>query len=270
MTDQPKVEFPAKIFAAILQVKKHLAAEGVAKAQKNQQQGYAFRGIDDIMNAMAAPLVNAGIIVVPRVNFRTQTVDVVKSSSGKDQRITSVALDTDFLFIADDGSSVTARIQSEASDYADKATNKAISFGMKYAFISVFNIPVVGADDGDFESPGNDAERPAVAGKQQDVATAPQKKAAKGKAAASKANGAAAPVDPKHPVIVRLKKLDQAVGDKLATLLQKAYNVDSVTKIPEAKHAEAIARVDGYLSKQMQAKPAASKAAADTADDIPE
>jgi hypothetical protein len=249
----------AHIFQAILQVKHQLAIKGVGKNQKNSQQGYSFRGIDDIMNAMAAPLVKASIIVVPRIQSREQTVFTTE----KGQRLTSVSLDTEFLFVsAVDGSSINARIQSEASDYADKATNKAISFGLKYAFISVFNIPVVGADDGDFESPGNEVNNEPVASAPRTVA---KKKQTTSKPAASKA----AEKQEVHPLVAKLNTIAEvATADHVAALIKKAYGVSTVVDVPAAKVDEALSRINRYLDTQ--GKVTKTAAQAETADDIPE
>jgi hypothetical protein len=37
-----------KVYHAINQVQRALASEGISKSRKNQQQGYSFRGIDDL------------------------------------------------------------------------------------------------------------------------------------------------------------------------------------------------------------------------------
>ena len=264
MTDQTTPPPVGKIFGAILAVKRHLAETGVGKNQKNAQQGYSFRGIDDIMNAMAAPLVNAGITVVPNVLSRTQDIFVTDSK----KRVTSVSLDTEFRFVADDGSYLTARIQSEASDYADKATNKAISFALKYAFISVFNIPVVGADDGDFESPGNDAAE-SVAAAPQTVAAKPQAAAKTTKAKATKAAPAEKVAVEQNAITKLLLTIDPATASRVAALIRKAYNVGTVNDVPADKIKEATGRIELYLKNAASAS-AAPKAAADTANDIPE
>lgn len=252
----------AHIFQAILQVKHQLAIEGVGKNQKNSQQGYSFRGIDDIMNAMAAPLVKASIIVVPRIQSREQTVFTTE----KGQRLTSVSLDTEFLFVsAVDGSSINARIQSEASDYADKATNKAISFGLKYAFISVFNIPVVGADDGDFESPGNEV----VDQSDGPVASAPRTVAKKKQTTSKPAASKAAEKQEVHPLVAKLNTIAEvATADHVAALIKKAYGVSTVVDVPAAKVDEALSRINRYLDTQ--GKVTKTAAQAETADDIPE
>jgi ERF superfamily len=256
MTEQTTPAPVGKIFQAILAVKRHLASEGVGKNQKNAQQGYSFRGIDDIMNAMAAPLVNAGITVVPNVLSRTQDVFITDSK----KRVTSVALDTEFRFVADDGSYMTARIQSEASDYADKATNKAISFGLKYAFISVFNIPVVGADDGDFESPGNEV----VDQSDGPVASAPRAVAKKKQAPKKTAEKPEV-----HPLVAKLSSITNTeVADHVAGLVKKAYGVSTVVDVPGAKVDEALSRIQRYLETQGKVTKAAAQP--ETADDIPE
>ena len=50
------------VYGAIAAVQAALAKHGIAKARKNAQQGYAFRGIDDVYCAIA-PLL-AGVVCV--------------------------------------------------------------------------------------------------------------------------------------------------------------------------------------------------------------
>ena len=46
--------------------------EPIAKGRRNQQQGFNFRGIDEIMNELQPVLKNHGLFVVPKV------VDVIR------------------------------------------------------------------------------------------------------------------------------------------------------------------------------------------------
>lgn len=242
------------VLQAIQEVKTALAHSGVGKDRENSEQRFNFRGIDDILNALAAPMSNAGLIVFPHVEDRKETLQ----DRGNNKFTTRVSLNVVFNFVSSvDGSSITARIQSEANDYSDKATNKAISFAMKYAYISVFNIPVVGADDGDFQSPGNEASS--------DEPSAPVAQKAPPKTRVKKPAPVAQTAD-NNPLIQLLTSIDNTIADKLAGVMQKAYGVKSVTDIPVGKVQEAFTRAEQWLEK----KTHRSAVQPTTSDDIPE
>ena len=56
-----------KVYQAIAAVMSDLAKEGISKDRKNAQQGYNFRGIDDMYNALSGPLSRNGLVIIPRV-----------------------------------------------------------------------------------------------------------------------------------------------------------------------------------------------------------
>ena len=56
-----------KVYLAIAKVAAKLAQEGISKARKNVQQGYAFRGIDDVYNALAPFLSSENLCILPNV-----------------------------------------------------------------------------------------------------------------------------------------------------------------------------------------------------------
>lgn len=134
------------VYAAISQVTAAMASEGLSKSRKNDQQGYRFRGIDDVYNALARQLAEAKLCILPRVLARTVTERPTKSGGVS----TYVVLDVEFdLVSAVDGSKHTIRTMGEAMDTADKATNKAMSAAMKYACLMAFQIPTEGDNDAD-------------------------------------------------------------------------------------------------------------------------
>ena len=61
------------VYAAIAAVMEDVGQEGIAKGRRNQQQGYSFRGIDDVYNALAPLLARHHLIIVPRVLTREKT-----------------------------------------------------------------------------------------------------------------------------------------------------------------------------------------------------
>ena len=62
-------------------------------------------------------------------------------------------LKINFGFYAEDGSHVDAVVIGEAMDTGDKASNKALSIGLKYAMLQVFCIPTEDEKDPDAVSP---------------------------------------------------------------------------------------------------------------------
>jgi hypothetical protein len=135
-----------KVYAALLRVMSLVAKEGIAKARSNQQQGFMFRGIDDVYNALASPLCEAGLLILPRVLERTCEARETKNGG----ILYSVVVEMEFSFVcAADGSRHIVRMFGEAMDSGDKATNKAMSAAFKYACMQAFCIPTEGENDAD-------------------------------------------------------------------------------------------------------------------------
>jgi hypothetical protein len=139
-----------EVYQAICKVAKELSRDGIAKGHKNQQQGYGFRGIDDVMNALSALLAGAELIILPRMRTRRQE----ERRTAADKPLFYVTVKADFDFVsARDGSIHTVTMFGEAMDSADKATNKAMSAAYKYACLQVFCIPTEGMADADQTTP---------------------------------------------------------------------------------------------------------------------
>jgi hypothetical protein len=138
------------VYAKIAAVSAELAQVGISKGRKNQQQGYTFRGIDDVLNALAPMLANHGLVILPRCLSRDQSERESKNGG----TLFSVTVHAAFDFVAAvDGSSHTVQTYGEAMDSADKATNKAMSAAYKYAAFLAFCIPTEGDNDADAHTP---------------------------------------------------------------------------------------------------------------------
>lgn len=135
-----------KVYKAINQVADVMSKKGISKDNKNQQQGYKFRGIDDVYNALAPALVSAGLVILPRCLERE--VSERTTSKGGVLFYTTLKVDFDFVSV-DDGSKHTITTYGEAMDSADKSTNKAMSAAYKYACFQAFCIPTDGDNDAD-------------------------------------------------------------------------------------------------------------------------
>ena len=137
---------PPKVYAAIAKVMGEVGKAGISKDRNNEQQGYKFRGIDDVYNALSGFLSGAGLCILPRVLKR----EVTERTTQKGGVIFYVVLDVEFdIVCAEDGSRHTVSVVGEAMDSGDKATNKAMSAAYKYACMEVFCIPTEGDNDAD-------------------------------------------------------------------------------------------------------------------------
>lgn len=140
---------PATVYQAISHVMASMSKEGISKDRKNREQGFSFRGIDDVMNALSARMSEAGLMILPRVRQRV----VTERTTARGTIMFSVACEVDFDFVSTDGSIHTVRTWGEAQDVGDKATNKAMSAALKYACLQAFMIPTEGDHDADASTP---------------------------------------------------------------------------------------------------------------------
>jgi ERF superfamily len=143
---QIQAEAPGKVYQAIAAVTAEMAKEGIAKGRRNQQQGYSFRGIDDVYNALSPVLAKHRLCILPRVTERV--VQERETQRGGVLFYVTVKVEFDFVS-AEDGSTHTVSTFGEAMDSADKATNKAMSAAYKYAAFQTFCIPTEGDNDAD-------------------------------------------------------------------------------------------------------------------------
>jgi len=129
-----------EIYAAMAKAMAQVGSVG--KTRKNAQQGYQFRGIDDVMAHVQPVLAECGIVPVPEVLEREREVVTTKSGG----TMASVRLLVKHTFYAKDGSSVAAITLGEAMDSGDKASNKAMSAALKYALTEALLIPTYEVD----------------------------------------------------------------------------------------------------------------------------
>ena len=135
-----------KIYQAICDVMADIGAVG--KNDVNKTQGFKYRGIDSVMNAINPAMVKHKVFCAPEI--LEQTREERKSTAGK-TLIYSICR-IRFRFYATDGSFVDAITIGEGMDSGDKATNKAMAIAFKYACFQVFCIPTEEIDDPDSES----------------------------------------------------------------------------------------------------------------------
>lgn len=141
------MENAGKIYKQICSVMQEINAIG--KDRRNQTQNFQYRGIDDVMNELHSVLAKCGVFVVPQVLDEARSTG--KTKSGGDMFYTRLKIK--FTFYAEDGSYIESVVIGEAMDTGDKASNKALSVGLKYALLQVFCIPTEDEKDPDAQSP---------------------------------------------------------------------------------------------------------------------
>jgi ERF superfamily len=134
------------VYKAINAVQAALSKIGIAKDQKNIQQGYHYRGVDSIYAAISPLLAQFHLVILPRVIARDQ----VERTTAKGSALFYTTLTVEFDFVsADDGSKHTVTVIGEAMDSGDKSSNKSMSAAYKYACLQAFCIPTEGDNDAD-------------------------------------------------------------------------------------------------------------------------
>jgi len=135
-----------KVYEKIAAITADLSKIGISKDSKNAQQGYAFRGIDQVYGALSPLLAKHGLCILPRVTDRQ--VAERQNRNGGTLFYTTLTVEFDFV-ASEDGSKHTIVTIGEAMDSGDKSSNKAMSAAYKYAAFMTFCVPTEGDNDAD-------------------------------------------------------------------------------------------------------------------------
>lgn len=133
-----------KIYETIINVMEEIGAIG---KDKRSQQGFNYRGIDDVMNALNPAFIKHKLFVVPEVLDQKREDRTTAKGSGLIYSVCRIK----YTFYAADGSHVEVVMVGEAMDSGDKATNKAMAIAFKYACFQLFCIPTEEMVDPDSE-----------------------------------------------------------------------------------------------------------------------
>ena len=128
MTEKPM------IYETINNVMSEIGAIG---KDKRSNQGFNYRGVDDVMNALNPAFIRHKLFLVPEVLEQIREERTTKNGAGLIYSICKMK----YTFYAVDGSHVEAVVIGEGMDSGDKATNKAMAIAFKYACFQLFCIP---------------------------------------------------------------------------------------------------------------------------------
>ena len=150
MNDDERKELPTagtSVHACMAKARALLPAIG--KNHKNANQGWKYRGIDDVQNVLGAALSEAGLVLYPEYEL----INSIPNESGKGF---TVFLRATYEFVSvHDGSICAVTFVGQGTDPGDKAVGKAKAVCFKYMAFQTFQIPVAAGvlDDNDSESP---------------------------------------------------------------------------------------------------------------------
>jgi len=111
--------------------------QSVAKTGRNTEQGYNFRGVDAVVNAVGPALRKHGVVVLPMLE--TAAYRDVTTSRGKPSRECTVQVR--YQFFGPNGDHVDAVVPGESMDFGDKGAAKAMSVAYRIALLQVLCIP---------------------------------------------------------------------------------------------------------------------------------
>ena len=110
----------------------------IAKKDKNTSQGFNFRGIDSVVNAVSPALQKHGVIVVPTVEeYEYSTVEIGRNRTAMGH----VKVKVTYTFIGANSDAIKATVVGEAMDSGDKATAKAMSVAFRTALLQTLSLP---------------------------------------------------------------------------------------------------------------------------------
>jgi len=149
MTDKADLTQSATgdIYKRIVAIMREIPAIG--KDRKNTQQGYQFRGIDDVYNLVHPIMAKHGVFMICEILSDTSSERPAKSGGILITRSARIR----YHFVAEDGSSIATEVIGEGMDSGDKAANKALSIGQKYAVLQTFMIPTDDPKDPENDNP---------------------------------------------------------------------------------------------------------------------
>lgn len=134
MTEHPTV------VVALCRVMEDVRA--VRKGDRNRDQGYNFRGVDAVVNAVGPALRKHGVLVVPvleEANYRDVT-----TSRGKPSRECTVKVR--YRFYGPAGDFIEAVTPGESMDFGDKGAPKAMSVAFRIALLQALALPTDESD----------------------------------------------------------------------------------------------------------------------------
>lgn len=113
------------------------AVQAIEKNQQNEQQGFAFRGIDDVVNEVGPVLREHGVIVIPRA----LAIESERYPTRNGGMMRNATVTMEYTVIGPRGDQLTGSAFGEAADAGDKAVSKAQSVAYRTFLLQGLTIP---------------------------------------------------------------------------------------------------------------------------------
>jgi len=116
--------------------------QGIRKGERNKQQGFSFRGIDTVMNAVGPVLRKHRVAVVPTPEDIILTTYVTSSGTTMHSAVVKMR----YTIHGPAGDTIEGGAYGEAADAGDKAVSKAESVAYRVFLLQGLTIPTDEAD----------------------------------------------------------------------------------------------------------------------------
>lgn len=111
--------------------------QGIRKGERNPQQGFNFRGIDAVLNAVGPALRTHGVIITPEaVSMETERYQTAKGG-----QMQGVIVHMRYTVHGPDGDSFSGSTYGQAADAGDKAVSKAESVAYRTFLLQALTVP---------------------------------------------------------------------------------------------------------------------------------
>lgn len=115
----------------------------VGKNEKNAHQGFNFRGIDAVVNAVGPAFRKHQVVVMPEVlDYEYGEIEIGSARKATGHAKVKVA----YTFHGPDGDSLRTVVVAESMDSGDKATAKAMSVAFRTALLQALCLPTTEPD----------------------------------------------------------------------------------------------------------------------------
>lgn len=221
----------------------------IDKTQENTQQGFMFRGHDDVLNALNPLLAKHGVFCLPDVLDRTTS----QRTTSRGSIMFEVSLHVRFTFYGAAGDSLSGSTWGEGTDMGDKATSKAMTMAFKSMLNQAYAISNKEAAD-----PNAETAEPVQAVQQTQAPGA----AANAHAAQPATNGVVI-TEPQRKRLYAISQSKSVPDDVVKNLIREIAGVDKSDEIPRARYDQVVTAVEAW------AAPAVGLGHGEPFDDVP-
>lgn len=113
------------------------AVQGIRKGERNQQQGFNFRGIDAVLNAVGPALREHGVTIIPTA----ESIETERYATAKGGQMQGVIVHMRYTVYGPEGDSFEGSAYGQAADAGDKAVSKAESVAYRTFLLQALTVP---------------------------------------------------------------------------------------------------------------------------------